>query len=52
MKYFIILLGIGLIVLVFLFLLEESVVSKLPDDNKFKKWWRSNIVGVYKGNDF
>jgi hypothetical protein len=52
MKYFMIFCGISLIVLVGVFLLEESVVSKLPEDNKFKKWWRSRIIGVYKGNDF
>lgn len=52
MKYFIILLGIGLIVLASVFLLEEFLISKLQDDNRFKKWWRSNIVGVYRGNDF
>lgn len=52
MKYLIILCGLGLILIVAAFLLEEFVVSKLPEDNKFKKWWRSRIIGVYKGNDF
>jgi hypothetical protein len=52
MKYIIILCGLGLILIVAVFLLEESVISKLPEDNKFKKWWRSRIIGVYKGNDF
>lgn len=23
----------------------EKKVSNLPDTNKFKKWWRNNIIG-------
>ena len=52
MKYFIIFCGIGLVLLVSVFLIEESVISKLPEDNKFKKWWRSRVIGTYHGNDF
>jgi hypothetical protein len=52
MKYVIILCGLGLVLIVAVFLLEESVISKLPDDNKFKKWWRSRIIGIYEESDF
>jgi hypothetical protein len=52
MKYIIILCGLGLVLIVAVFLLEESVISKLQEDNKFKKWWRSRIIGIYEGNDF
>jgi hypothetical protein len=34
------------------FFLEGYVVSKLPEDNKFKKWWRSNVIGIYEGDDY
>lgn len=52
MKYIIILCGLGLILIVTVFLLEEAYVSELPEDNKFKKWWRSRVIGTYNGEDF
>jgi hypothetical protein len=29
-----------------IFILEDKYVGKLPDDNKFKMWWRRNLIGV------
>lgn len=34
------LLGTGL-----LFIIEMAVITKLSDTNRFKIWWRNNIVG-------
>jgi hypothetical protein len=34
------------------FLVEIKIIPKLDDDNRFKRWWRKNVVGVYNGSDF
>jgi hypothetical protein len=45
MKFIIILAAVFMLFMVGVFLLEEKVISDLPDDNKFKKWWRKNLIG-------
>jgi hypothetical protein len=35
---------IGLIIVVGPFILDTRI-SKMPDDSKFKKWWRNNVIG-------
>jgi membrane carboxypeptidase/penicillin-binding protein len=53
MKYLFIICALVIIILVIsVFFLEEYVVSKLPDENKFKKWWRSRVIGIYDGDDY
>jgi hypothetical protein len=53
MEYLIILCVLAILLLVVsVFFLEGYVVSKLPEDNKFKKWWRSNVIGIYEGDDY
>lgn len=34
-----------------IFLLDDKVISKLDDDNSFKKWWRRNLIGEMKEPD-
>lgn len=34
----------GLIIVVGPFVLEARI-SKMPDNSKFKKWWRNNVIG-------
>jgi len=36
----------SLVILVPLAITEE-IVQKLPDSNKFKKWWRRNVIGRF-----
>ena len=36
----------SLVILVPLAITEE-IVQKLPDSNKFKKWWRRNIISHF-----
>jgi hypothetical protein len=45
MKFIIILAAVFMLFMIGVFLLEEKVISDLPDDNKFKKWWRKNLIG-------
>ena len=44
MTLLIIILGISIIP--FVFILIEVVVERLPDDHRFVKWWRENVIGV------
>jgi hypothetical protein len=30
--------------------IECKVIDDLPENNSFKKWWRSNVVGNYPEN--
>ncbi len=52
MKYLIILCVFAILLVGSAFFIEGYVISKLPEDNKFKKWWRSNVIGIYDGNDY
>jgi hypothetical protein len=53
MEYLIILCVLTILFLLgSVFFLEGYVISKLPEDNKFKKWWRSNVIGIYGGDDY
>ena len=38
---------IGLAIVVGPFVLDTRI-AKMPDDSKFKKWWRSNVIGEYE----
>lgn len=38
---------IGLIIVVGPFILDARV-SMLPEDSKFKQWWRNNVIGEYE----
>ena len=29
---------------------EYIVGKKLKDENRFKKWWRKNIIGIWNSN--
>lgn len=42
----------SLSVIVGLFLIEIKLIPRLKEDNKFKKWWRNNLFGIYEGSDF
>jgi hypothetical protein len=52
MKYLAIFLILGIVLIISTFFIEEVIISKLDDTSKFKKWWRSKVVGVYEGEDF
>lgn len=41
-----IVLAISGIVFYLMSLIEESVIPKLSTDSKFRKWWRSHIIGT------
>lgn len=44
--------GIASVTLMFsVFLFEDRVVSKLDNNNRFKKWWRRNLIGEMKEPD-
>lgn len=32
--------------ILFLFILIEMVVERLPEDHRFVLWWRKNVVGI------
>lgn len=52
MKYLIIMWAVSFLFAMGLILIEEKVIPGLSDENKFKKWWRRNIVGIYNKSDF
>jgi len=31
-------------------IVEYIVSSKLKDENKFKKWWRKKVIGIWNSN--
>ena len=34
-----------------LFTITEYIVGKkLKDENRFKKWWRKNVIGIWNSN--
>jgi hypothetical protein len=35
---------IGLALVIGPFMLDTKI-ARMPDDSKFKKWWRNNIIG-------
>ncbi len=45
MKYLLIFAIIALIVIIGVFILEDQLVQKLPNDSKFKRWWRNSVIG-------
>ena len=30
--------------------MEYIVGKKLKDENRFKKWWRKNVIGIWNSN--
>jgi hypothetical protein len=46
MKVLLIVLGIILVLIPFIFILIESVVERLPEDHRLVLWWRRHVVGV------
>lgn len=52
MKHFVFICLVGIVLMYSLFLVEELLIPKLSDSNRFKKWWRNNVIGSYEGNDF
>ncbi len=52
MKILIAMFGI-FVILSTITILLENIAENLPEDNKFKRWWRDNIIGddIY-GDDF
>jgi hypothetical protein len=38
---------IGLIIVIGPFVLDTRI-AKMPDDSKFKNWWRNNVIGEYE----
>lgn len=42
----------GVIISALFFFIEIKIIPKLNEENKFKKWWRKNVVGIYNGADF
>lgn len=51
MKFLIILAAVSLFFIIGMFLLDSKVISNLPDDNEFKKWWRKNLIGEMNDTD-
>lgn len=45
MKYIVALILLSVTALVGVFVFEESYVKSLSEDNRFKKWWRRNVIG-------
>ena len=45
MKYIALGMIICSVLFVALFVVEQNYICSLPDDNKFKKWWRRNLIG-------
>lgn len=39
------------VAMVVFFMIGEHQATRLPDDNRFKKWWRREIVGDDVYND-
>jgi hypothetical protein len=48
MKFIILAVIISLSLFVAIFIIEENVMWRLSDTNRFKIWWRNNVVGVYR----
>jgi hypothetical protein len=51
MKSLLILFIAGLVANVGIFLIEEKMISKLREGNRFRSWWRNHIVGDAKDMD-
>jgi hypothetical protein len=51
MKFIILAVIISLSLFVAIFIIEEKVMWRLSDTNRFKIWWRNNIVGVYRRDE-
>lgn len=46
MKVLLIVLGIIVVLIPFIFILIEMVVERLPEDHRLVLWWRRHVVGV------
>jgi hypothetical protein len=51
MKFLIILAAVSVFFMIGMFLFDDKVISNLPDDNRFKKWWRKNLIGEMNNTD-
>jgi hypothetical protein len=41
-----------LLLLTLIFILLEYIIDKkIGNENRFKKWWRKNIIGIWNNND-
>jgi hypothetical protein len=45
MKTILILSLVSLFVLMGTFIIEEKMIDKLSDNNRFKIWWRNHVIG-------
>ena len=45
MKYVLALMVALVTLFIGMIILEEKYIKNLPEDNKFKKWWRRNLIG-------
>ena len=36
----------GIVLFTLMSLIEEYIIPKLSTDSKFRKWWRSHIIGT------
>lgn len=41
--------GFALLVLSIFYI--EGFVNRLSDENRFKKWWRRNVIGIMKDTE-
>jgi hypothetical protein len=46
-----ILLILCLFFMISIFLIEEKIIIKLREENKFKSWWRNHVIGDAKDMD-
>lgn len=51
MKFVLISMLVSVVIILCVFSAEEFIIQKLPDTNKFKKWWRNNVIGVFEESE-
>ena len=51
MKFILVAMIISLTIFIGVFIIEERVIGKLSDANRFKIWWRNHMGGVYSRDE-
>lgn len=41
---------IFVVTFVLMFVLDQKVIRKLPEENKFRKWWKRHLIDDYPAN--
>ena len=51
MKYLLIFSVISTTVIFGMFILDQRFVQKLPEESRFKRWWRNSVIGEMNDMD-